>query len=280
MPSRPQTLIVILVIVTTQVLGACITDSADADEPSTVGRAATSATDTSQSTRTTSTAEATDTATVPTAQPAETASSTATEPPTPVSAPSEEPAADVTPTTTPIFKLHESDELPAICQGDTVLNIFEKFIQRYNAEDLDGTMALIQADVPGWEFSDEYEMVPLDESGKVEFKWVAMDYPGEDYTGNYGFIARTHEELRSHLAHRFEIDERLQLMELGIGPALTMIESGPRRGTYTSDRNADFGIEFERWNSNYGRHRSDFKGVVDCETGKIIMMQGGGRLPL
>lgn len=170
-------------------------------------------------------------------------------------------------TITPSFEFYRPTEVPAICDAETVLALFEEFTRRYNAEDLDGVIALLQDELPvGHPARVPMALIPIDESGKVGFQVVSMD---DDVGG------RTHVEVRSLLEERFEMDERLRLKRVTIAPA-PEVSTGPYPNTSISQRNAIVNVEFERWSADRAAHTAAGKSAIDCQASRIILLSFGG----
>lgn len=267
MLKRSQAVTIILVIVIAQILGACIMGDEASGEPASVSRVVASPT-----ARVTSTATPTATVTTSAARP------TASELPATTSSSAEVEPSRVPATITPSIGYYKKDEIPAgsACDEDTVINLFEEFVRRYNAEDLDGLMDMIQVDLPGSKNAGGAPAT-FNREGEVEFDLFSMSMHGHD---ELNFIAHDHEGLRAAFAKRFAVDDRLRLTHVIIAPATTFVNRdsfpGAESGTYISQRNAVVGPRFEERSTVSDLHEIRGKGVIDCVSGKIIRLSVGG----
>lgn len=170
------------------------------------------------------------------------------------------------------MEVHLEAELPDVCRNNAVPDLFKEFVRRYNAGDVDGVMEMIQQDIPDWEYSNGWELVAYDAEGMVEFKFFSMS---TGIGSLPSFMAKTPEELRSAISDRIAEGEQLQLERIAIAPATTLAGPGSaashNKPHWTSERNADFGLDFMRSIGDNTWTRANAKGTVDCEAGKIIL---------
>lgn len=274
MLKRSQVFIVIGVIVTAGMLAACISDSADAGDPTTVGQAS----GPKAATRLPATAIVTEQkAATPSMSP--TVPAAITESSATASVPVAAESSSAPATITPSVGYYKKSEIPAdsVCTEDTVIAIFEEFFRRYNAEDIEGVLDMMQVNLPDQQYVDAGALDVFNQSGEVEFQFISMSMRWHD---DLSFVASTSEELRAALMKRFAVDDRLRLTHVTIAPARVFVERdaypGAEPGSYISKRNAVVGPQFEEWNTVDDLHEIQGKGAVDCETGKIIRLSAGG----
>lgn len=156
----------------------------------------------------------------------------------------------------------EVGNYPAICTKERVLGIFQTFIERFNAGDLEGAMAMIaDEDTEG-----EWRNGPENITDKIPFQGFGVSSAeGQAKTT----AASSHDELRALLQERFESGEQLKLLRVIIGPTWDRGVVNPMRTD--SDRNVAFGAELEQWSDTASSHKLAGKGLIDCLEETIVM---------
>ena len=144
-------------------------------------------------------------------------------------------------------------DLPSACSPAAIRAILVTLVERLNARDVDGVLALMQPD------SGDVELDP--EIGEVAFVSFGLD----------DRIATTHSSLRSYLPTWFDNDTRISLTKAYIGPSRDLSKPG---GPY-SLRNADIVVELEQQTALGAPQALSGKGSVDCISQRLVMLNLG-----
>lgn len=132
--------------------------------------------------------------------------------------------------------------------------LFEALVQRSNAGDVGGIVALLQP-----------------EQGDPALDGAHGAMPFQGYAWGTEPAALTHAQVRAALLHVLADGSTLRLSLVQFGPSVdTLLPGGPR-----SMRNANVSVEMLRWTDPAYPQAFSGKGIVDCVSGRIIVLTGG-----